>query len=107
MIVNAYKFPVFLIDKRKQDYTSEVVQIEERSIKAVTSVQLLRIEIDDKLSFNTHISKICNTAANQLNGMTRLRNIMTFNVKEVLINIALCQISITALWYGCFGPQYY
>ena len=91
--------------KRKQDHTNEVVKIEEQSIKAVPSVELLSTEIDDKLSFNLHFSKICNSAVNQLNAMTRLRNFMTFNVKEALITVTLCQISITALWYGCFHLQ--
>ena len=56
MIVNADKFQVPLIDKRKHDHRNEVVQIEEQqSIKAVPSVELLGIETDDKLSFNLHI----------------------------------------------------
>ena len=33
MIVNVDKFQVLLIDKRKQDHTNEVVQIEEQGIK--------------------------------------------------------------------------
>ena len=86
MIVNADKFQVLLIDKRKQDHTNEVALIKEQSIKAVPSVELLGIEIDDKLSFNLRITKICNSATNQLNAMTRLRNFMTFNVEEALIN---------------------
>ena len=86
MTVNADKFQVLLIDKRKQDHTNEVVQIEEQNIKAVSLVELLGIQIDDKLNFNQHISKICNCAANQLNAMTRLRNFMTSRVKEALIN---------------------
>ena len=47
MIVNVHKFQVLLIDKREQDHTSEVVQIEEQSIKAVLSVELLGTEIDE------------------------------------------------------------
>ena len=86
MKVNADKFQVLLIDKRKQDQTNEEVQIEQKGIKAVPSVELLGIEIDDKLNFNLHISKICNSASNQLNAMIRLRNFMTFNVKKALIN---------------------
>ena len=83
MTVNADRFQVLLIDKTKQDHTNEVVQIEEQSIKAV---ELLGIETDDKLRFNLHISKICNSVANQLNAVTYLRNSMTFNIKEALIN---------------------
>ena len=86
MIVNADKFQVLLIDKRKQDYTKEVVQEEEQSIKAVHSVELPGIETDDKLSLNIHISKDYDSAANQLNAMICLRNFMTFNVEEALIN---------------------
>ena len=86
MIVNADKFQVILIDKRMQDHTNEAVQIEEKRIKAVPSVKLLSIQIDDNLSFNLHISKNCNFAVNQLNAMIRLRNSLTFNVKEALIN---------------------
>ena len=63
VIVNADKFQVLLIDKRKQDHTNEV-QTEEQSIKAVPSIELLGIDTDDKPSFNLHISKICNSTAN-------------------------------------------
>ena len=49
MIVNGDKFQVLLINKRKQDHKNEVAQIEEQSIKGVPSVELLSIEIDDKL----------------------------------------------------------
>ena len=49
---------------------TEVIQIEEQSIKTVPLVELLGIEIDDKLSFNIQISKISNSEANQLNVMT-------------------------------------
>ena len=49
MIVNADKFQVLLIDKRKQDHMNEVVQIEQQNTKAVPSVELLGIEIGDKL----------------------------------------------------------
>ena len=86
MVVNADRSQVLLIDKRKQDHTNKVVQIEEQRINAVPSVELLDIEIDDKLGFNLHISKICNSAANQINATTGLRNLMTFNVKEALGN---------------------
>ena len=41
VIVNADKFQVLLIDKRKQDHTNKVVQIEEQCMKAVTSVELI------------------------------------------------------------------
>ena len=57
----------------------------EQNIKTVSSVELLGIETDYKLSFNLHISKICNSAANQLKAMIRLRNFIPFNVKEAIV----------------------
>ena len=39
------KFHILLIDKRKQDHTNDVVQIEEQSMKVVPSAELLGIEI--------------------------------------------------------------
>ena len=47
-LVNVDQFQVLLFDKRKQDHTNKVVQIEEPSIKAVPLVELLSIETDDK-----------------------------------------------------------
>ena len=71
MVVNPDKFQILLINKRKRHHTNEVLQTEEQSIKTVPSLELLSIEIDDKLSFNLHISKICSSAANQLKAMIR------------------------------------
>lgn len=78
MMANTDKFQVLLIDKIKQYHTNGAVQIVEQSIKIVPSVELFSIEIDDNLTVNLHINKICNSAVNQLNAMT-------FNVKETLI----------------------
>ena len=36
-------------------------------------VELLGIQLDDKLSFSLHFSSICKSAANQLNALTRLQ----------------------------------
>ena len=55
-------------------------------IKSISSVELLGIQIDDKLNFNLHISKICKSAANQLNALIRLKQFLSFHAKEVLIN---------------------
>ena len=35
-------------------------------------VKLLGVEIDNQLSFNQHISKLCSKAAMQLNAVSRL-----------------------------------
>ena len=55
-------------------------------IKSVSSVELLRIQIDDNLNFNVHISKVCKSVANQLNALIGLKQFLSFHAKEVLIN---------------------
>ena len=39
-------------------------------MKAVPSVEILAIKLDDKLKFNIRDSKICDSEANEFNDMT-------------------------------------
>ena len=74
MIVNPDKFQVIIIDKKKGDHANENVVIDNKQIKSVPSVELLGIQLDDKLNFSSHISNICKSAANQLNTLIRLQS---------------------------------
>ena len=60
--------------------------LQNKQLSRLSSVQLLGIQIDDKLHFNLHISKICKSAANQLIALIRLKQFLSFHAKEVLIN---------------------
>ena len=51
MIVNRDKFQVIMIDKKKVDHTNEKVVIDNKQINTVPSVELLGIQLDDKLNF--------------------------------------------------------
>ena len=62
------------------------MKLGDKIIKALSSVKLLSVQIDDQLNFNLHISNICRSAANQLNALIRLKRILTFEVKKTLIN---------------------
>ena len=68
-----------LLDKRKSDDTNQRVIVDNQNMKAVSFVELLGIQIDDKLNF----SNICMSAANQLNALIRLKQ---FKEKKILIN---------------------
>ena len=76
MNVNSDKFQVILLDKRGSDNTNTKVKIGNEKIKSTTSVKLLGVHIDDKLNFNHHISKLCKSAGNQLNALTRLKSFL-------------------------------
>ena len=55
-------------------------------MKTVPSVELLGIQLDDKLNFSPHVSNICKSGANQLNALIRLQKFLSFKEKKILIN---------------------
>lgn len=48
-------------------------------------VELLRIQLDDRLKVN-YISNICSSAANRLNALIRLSILLNFKARKLLIN---------------------
>ena len=60
--------------------------INDLAINSGNSVKLLGIEIDNKLSFEQHISTLCNKASNILNLIRRIQKLMGFKENKVLLN---------------------
>ena len=75
MIINPDKFQAIILYKKKFNFTSISLTIDNRTIKSVPSVELLGIHLDGKLNFNLHISNICRLAANQLNALIGLKKL--------------------------------
>ena len=69
--------------KMKDSY---LLNINDLTINSENSGKLLRIEIDNKLSFEQHISSLCNKASNQLNTIGRIQKFMGFKEKKVFLN---------------------
>ena len=65
MIVISNKFLVIITDRKKEDHTNENIVINNKQIKSVASVEILGIQLDDKLNFTPHISNLCKTSVNQ------------------------------------------
>ena len=86
IIVNPDKLQAIVLYKKRSNFTNTNFQVANQMIKLVQSVELFGIQIDDKPNFNLHISKICKSAANQLNTLIRLKQFLNFRAKEVLIN---------------------
>ena len=86
MIVNPDKFQALIVNKNKNMKNEYVLKIGNSEITTEKSVTLLGIEIDNKLTFESHISHLCQKASNQLNAIARLKRYMGFKEKEVLIN---------------------
>ena len=85
-ITNPDKFQAVVLNKKRSYLTNTNFQVDNQVIKSVSSVELLGIQLDDKLNFNLQISKIFKSAANQLNALIRLKQFLSFHAKEILIN---------------------
>ena len=68
-----------------------LLNFDNKTIETVSSVTLLGLQLDDKLSFSLHVSNICKSAANQLSALKRLNNFLCFEGKRVLINSYLIE----------------
>ena len=86
MIKKPDKFQAIVLNKKCSDLTNANFQANNQVIKSVTALEIFGIQIDDKVNFNLHISKICKSAANQLNALIKLKQFLSFHAKEVLIN---------------------
>ena len=81
VIVNTNKFQLMLLQKSTKKLIQEKLQIDSNEIKSKNSVT-----IDNRLSFDDHISKLCNKASMQLNVIFRLKKYMTQKELEVVLN---------------------
>ena len=59
-------------------------------INSESSLKLLEIEIDSKLSFEQHVSILRNKEGDQLNTNERTQKYMCFKEREVLLNSFVC-----------------
>ena len=75
MIANRSKFHAIFLSKNKTLNTVGLpIRVKDQTICSEPKVKLIRITIDDKLKFDTHISKLCKRARGQLNHLFRLKN---------------------------------
>ena len=86
MVVSPDKFQGIILDKWKRDHADESITVDNQQIEVVSSVKLLGLQLDDKLSFNLHISNICKSAAIELNALIKLKKFMNFEQKKILSN---------------------
>ena len=63
MIVKPDKFQLMLLQKSTKKVIQEKLQIRSNEFKSENSVTLLGVTIDNRLSFDYHISKLCNKAS--------------------------------------------
>ena len=85
MIVNPDKFKSIILTKNKLDDMPTAFSIGTDIVSIKKSVKLLEIHLDNRLNFNLHINTIHKSASNQLNVLVRLKKLLSFEQKKVLV----------------------
>ena len=88
-----------LLQKSTKKVIQEKLQIDNNEIKSENLVTLLGITIDNQLSFDDHISKLCNKASMQLNVIFRLKKYMSKKNWKLFLTVLYIPISITVPLY--------
>ena len=86
MIVNLDKFQAVAVRRNNKMKDSYSLNINQEVINSENCVKLLGVEIDNKLSFQKHISLLVKKASNQLNAISRMQKSMGFKEKKILLN---------------------
>ena len=71
MLVNPKKFQVLLLSRNGQLDSGTISNINNNNIKSSNWVKLLGIKIDNKLSFELHVSDLWKSILKQLNVLLR------------------------------------
>ena len=73
MIVNPDKFQAIVVKRNNKMKHSYSLNINQKVINCENCVKLLGVEIDNKLSFEKHISTLVRKASGQLNAISRIQ----------------------------------
>ena len=103
--MNPGKFQEIFFNKRKGNHTNQIINIDQKEIKAVSKVTLLGTEIDVKLNFSHHINNICKSASNQLNGLIRLKHLLTFEERKLLNTFLMSNFNYCSLVWNVSSAQ--
>ena len=73
-----------------------------------TEVELLGITIDNKLTFKSHIQRLCRLANNKISALVRFRNLINFEQTNVLINAYIMSYFFYCplIWMFCGKTEY-
>ena len=85
MSANPDKFQAMIINKCGRHKDLHSLKIGGFDITSEESVDLLGIEIDNKLNFNSQIGSLCKSAAGQLNTINAYNKYINFEAKKALL----------------------
>ena len=85
MKANASKFQVMFVSRHNNN-NRESITINNTEIKASHSINILGVEIDRELRFNSHIDGICSQTGKQVNAVKRLKHFLDKKSKMIIYN---------------------
>ena len=100
MKINPGKFKYIVFGKH--DNVEDIV-INDIIIKPESTVKILGLTIDNKLSFNSHIVTLCQKAGRQIQALSRLSHMLNENNKMLLYNSFIeCYFNFCSIiWHFC------
>ena len=104
LIANPEKFHLmFLLPNKTDQAMNEQLLINNTTLNGEPSITLLGMEIDNSLTFNTHIGNLYKKAASQLKVQKRLSRFMGYNERRnIMQSFTLSNFNCCALiWHFC------
>ena len=110
MIVNPGKFKSILLSKSRENLSGYQIKLRGHEIetkKNLLSINVLGVTIDSKLSFEKHISQLCQQASSQLYTLERLGFCMDREIRQVMVqSFILAHFNYCPLvWYFTSARQ--
>ena len=97
---NPEKFQVMILGKKTYDFHFKIGNVE---IDKEKSINLLGVNLDNKLNFSKHTSNICARVHNQIQVIKRFRHILSNSTKARLYKaFIICHIFNTVVPSGIF-----
>ena len=103
MIVNPDKFQAIVINRKPTDNSTFLLNFDSKNIETTSEVTLLGIDIDNNLTFNSHIHNLTKRAAGQLNYLCSNSRYLNLDAKRILVeSFILANFNYCPLvWYFC------
>ena len=86
MIANPDKFKAIVLTKTDHNTAGIRLEFNGKTILSSNEIDLLGVTINTKLSFDSHITKICRKASRQLNALKHLGFYIPLDTRKILAN---------------------
>ena len=107
MIANPDSFKAIMLTKTDHNTGGIRLEFSGEAILSSNEIDLVGITIDTKLSFDSHIAKICCKASRQLNALKRLSFYIPLDTRNILaISFIISNFNYCPLvWYFSMAKQ--